>query len=151
MHGLSLPLNSRLSRNLDRRSLLLVSLRVLSAGGLAVDAYIHLTLASTYDAVRTSAVSQGDLFRAEGAVAILAAVAVLIRPRRYTAVAALTVAASGLAAVLTYRYYDVGQIGPLPAMYEPVWYGEKVRSAWSQVVASAAALTLLLVLQHRRK
>ena len=33
------------------------------------------------------------------------------------------------AAVMLYRYVDIPAIGPLPAMYEPVWFFEKTLSA----------------------
>ena len=60
-------------------------LTLIVAAGLAIDAYVHLDLASTYDVVKTSTLSQGDLFRVEAALAIVAGVALLVRPRRYTA------------------------------------------------------------------
>lgn len=126
-------------------------LTLLTAAGLGYDAYAHLDLAGTYDAVRTSALSQGSLFRAESAAAILAAVLLVVRPRRYTAVLAFAVAASGLGGVLLYRYVDVGRIGLIPSMYEPVWYPEKTHSAWAEAVATAAAGTLLGLLQFQRR
>jgi hypothetical protein len=126
-------------------------LAVVVVGGLAVDAYVHFALASTYDQVKSSTVSQGELFRAEGVVATLAALAVILRPRRYTALFAFLVAAGGLAAVLVYRYLDVGALGPLPNMYEPVWYARKTQSAWSEGVAALAAAALLVVLHARRR
>lgn len=117
---------------------------VVAAAGLAVDAYVHFDLAPTYDAIKTGTLSQGDLFRAEAVAAIIAGVAVLVRPRRYTAAFAFVVAASGLAAVLVYRYVDVGRLGPLPAMYEPVWYAEKTRSAWAEGIAALSSVALFV-------
>jgi len=52
---------------------------------LAVDVYVRFDLASTYGGVRSSTLSQGTLFRFEGTIAALAAVALIVRPRRYTA------------------------------------------------------------------
>jgi hypothetical protein len=121
-------------------------LAVVVAAGLAVDAYVHFNLASTYDAVKSGSVSQGELFRVEGSVAAVTAVAVILRPRRYTALFALLVAAGGLAAVLVYRYVNVGTLGPLPNMYEPVWYAKKAQSAWSEGAAALAALALFFIL-----
>ena len=86
-------------------------------------------------------------------MATLAAVALLVRPRRYTALFALVVTAGGVGAVLIYEYVDVGAFGPLPNMYEPVWYPEKIQSAWGEGIAAVAALVLLIVIQlqtHRR-
>lgn len=117
-----------------------------AVAGLALDAWVHLSIAAVYDSVRSSPLRQGDLFRAEGAIAVLAAVVLLLRPsRRWTAGTAFVVAAGGLAAVLAYRYVDVGAVGPLPNMYEPLWYAQKTASAWSQAAAAAAALALLLL------
>ena len=49
--------------------------------------------------------------------------------------AAAPVAASALTAVIAYRYVDLGPIGPLPDLYEPVWYPEKVVAAAGEAVA----------------
>jgi hypothetical protein len=117
--------------------------------GLEVDAFVHLDLASGYDGVKSATISEGDLFRAEGAVALLAAVVLLLRPRRYTAAFAFLVTAGGTAAVLLYQHVDVGAFGPLPNMYEPVWYPEKTLSAWAEAIAALAALALLAVLHAR--
>lgn len=127
-----------------------VALTTIVVAGLGVDAWVHLHLAAQYDGVRSSALSQGDLFRAEGSVAVLAAVALIVRPRWYSAVFALLVAAAGVAAVLVLRYVDVGAFGPFPDMYEPVWYAQKVQSVWGEGVAAAAALVLALFLLPRR-
>src|SRR6185437_15695305 len=81
----------------------------------------------------------------EGAVAILAAVLVLLWRHRIGDAFALAVAAGGLAAVLLYRYVDVGKLGPFPDMYEPVWYAEKAWSAASQAVAVIMLGALLLL------
>lgn len=124
-------------------------LTVIVAAGLAIDAYVHLDLASTYDVVKTSTLSQGDLFRVEAALAIVAGVALLVRPRRYTAWFAFLVSAGGVAAVLVYRWVDVGKLGPLPNMYEPYWYGEKTLSLVAEAIAAVAA-AVLLVLMYRR-
>ncbi len=126
-----------------------VVLTLVVVAGLAVDVYIHFDLASTYDAVKSGPLSQGGLFRVEGAIAVLAAVALCVRPRRYTALFAFLVTAGGLAAVLLYRYVDVGAFGPIPNMYEPVWYPKKTQSAWAEGISALAALAVL-VLFHAR-
>src|SRR4249919_759697 len=119
--------------------------------GLAIDAYVHLDLASTYDVVKTSTMSQGDLFRVEAALAIVAGVALLVRPRRYTALFAFLVSAGGVAAVLVYRWVAVGKIGPIPNMYEPYWYGEKTLSLVAEAIAAAAAAVLLVGMYMRAR
>jgi hypothetical protein len=117
--------------------------------GLGVDAFVHFDLASGYAGVKSSALSQADLFRVEAALAVVAGVALLVRPRRYTAALAFLVSAGGTAAVLLYRYVDVGAVGPVPNMYEPIWYPEKTLSVWAEGVAAVAALVLLSALQLR--
>ena len=112
--------------------------------GLAIDAYVHFNLASSYDLVRSSVLSEGDLFRVEAALAIVAAAALLVRPRWYTAAFALAVSAGGVFAVLLYTYVDVGAVGPLPDMYEPVWFGQKTGSLWGEAIAAGAALALTI-------
>lgn len=123
-----------------------VVLTLLTVAGLAIDAYVHLDLAAGYSTVRTSTLSQADLFRIEAASAIVAALALLARPRRYTALFAFLVSAAGLAAVLLYRYVDIKAIGPFPSMYEAVWYPEKTASAYGEAIGAAAAVAFLIVI-----
>ena len=127
-------------------------LRLVAAGGLAVDARVHLKLAVAYDAIKSSTISQGDLFRIEAGMAIAAAVLILLVPKKITSLFAAAVAGGGLAALVVYRYFDVGAIGPLPPMYEPVWYPDKVDTCIAQAVATAAALcALVLAIYQGRK
>lgn len=128
-----------------------VALTLIVVAGLVVDAYVHFHLASDYSGVKTSTLSQGDLFRAEGALAVIAAVILLVRPRRYSAAFALLVAAGGTAAVLVYRYVNVGGFGPVPNMYEPIWYGEKTLSVWAEGIAALAALVLLVAMDRQAR
>ncbi len=123
-------------------------LTLVAVAGLAIDAFVHLDLASSYDLVKSSVLTQGDLFRAEAALAIIAAVALVVRPRRWTALIALLVSAGGLAAVLLYQYVNIGAVGPLPNMYDPVSFPEKTLSVWGEGIAAVAAL-VLLILMHR--
>jgi hypothetical protein len=58
------------------------------------------------------------------------------------------VAASALAAVLLYRYVDVGSLGPLPDMYENTWQVPgKLLSAYAE--AAAIGLASLGLLSQR--
>lgn len=124
-------------------------LRLLVAAGLAVDAYVHADLAPVYDGIRAS-ISQGEVFRLEAGAAAAAAVIVLVAGRRAGFGVALAVAAGGLAALLLYRYVDVGRLGPLPNMYEPSWFGEKTAAAVAEAaVVAFAAGGLLWALRHR--
>ena len=125
-------------------------LGVLTAAGLVIDAYVHLTIAGDYAFVTTDVVSQATLFRVEGGVAIAAAVGVLIRPSRLTALIALVVGAAGVAAVLAYTQFDPDRIGPLPDMYEPVWFTKKTVSLIAEAGATVTAAALLALLSLRR-
>jgi hypothetical protein len=127
------------------------ALRLLTAACLAVDAYVHFKLASTRPpASSPGGISQGALFYAEGGVAILAALLILYSGTRAAFGFAFLVAASALAAVLTYRYTDVGALGPLPDMYEPAWYTSKIITTVAEAIAVLAAVTGLLTAPHRQ-
>jgi hypothetical protein len=121
------------------RSRLSFLLAVLAAAGLLYDAKVHLHLAGDYDAVG-STITQGLLFRVESAVAIAVAVAVLVSQRRVVWLAAALTGLAGVGAVLLYRYVDVGALGPIPNMYEPVWFPEKLRSAYAEGAVAALCL-----------
>lgn len=118
------------------------------AAGLGVDAYVHWHLAPGFDGVKSTAspqISQGQLFRVETALALIAMVLVLVTRRRLAALVALLVAAGGLGAVLLFAYVDVGGWGPLPNMYDPFWYPEKTISAVAEAVAALGALWLVVM------
>lgn len=123
-------------------------LAVLAAAGLAVDAWVHAHLAPTYAAVRAT-VSQGQLFHLEAAVAGALAVLVLLRPTRRILLAAALTGAAGFAAVLLYRYVDVGRLGPVPNMYEPVWFPQKTASAVAEAASALFAMGALLMTRRR--
>jgi hypothetical protein len=124
------------------------ALRIGTAAALGIDAIVHWQNAPAYDSV-TATLSQGDLFRVETAAAVGAGLLVLVRPRPSSWLAALLVGASALAAVLLYRYVDVGQLGPLPDMYENTWQVPgKLLSAYAE--AAAVVLAGLGLLTHRK-
>ena len=111
------------------------ALRVVVAAGLAVDAYVHADLAASYADAQS-------LFLVEAGVALGAALLVLAGGRTVTVLFAALAAASALIAVVASRYVDVGPIGPLPDLYEPAWYPEKVVAATAEATALVAALLL---------
>jgi hypothetical protein len=128
-----------------------ILLRLLVAAGLVVDAVVHLQLAARYDP-NGSTISQGDVFRIESSVALLVAVIVLFAPwKRIAYLIAFLVAASAFGAVLLYRYVNVGSIGPLPNMYEPVWFAKKTVTAYAEGAAAVIALAGLLRATLRAK
>jgi hypothetical protein len=114
---------------------------LVAAAGLAVDAVVHLQLAPDYQLAAPAGIGQGNLFRIAAVAAALVAVWVLVRPSRLSFAAAFLVAVSALGAVLLYRYVDVPALGPIPSMYEPLWFPEKSLSAVAEAVATLAALT----------
>lgn len=131
----------------------LLALRLITAAGLAVDAYVHADLASEYDGIQAT-ISQGALFRIEAGAASLAALLVLILLRRGSRAAfafAILVAASAFGAIMLYRYVDVGTLGPLPNMYEPVWFTEKTTAAIAEAAAVLAAAAGLIGETLRRR
>lgn len=117
-----------------------LAIAVLTAIALGYDAYVHLHLAPLYDAVGGT-ITQGALFRVEAAMAIAAALLVLVSDSRLAWVVAGLTGLGGVAAVVLYRYVDVGTIGPIPNMYEPAWYADKT---WSAVGEGAATLMWLV-------
>ncbi|MEP7369979.1 MAG: hypothetical protein ABI662_10005 [Dermatophilaceae bacterium] len=121
-----------------------MALRGLTAGALIVDAVVHIHLASGYQLSAPSGIGAGNLFRLEAAVAVAVALLVLVRGNRTSYAVALLVASSALAAVLLYRYVNVPAIGPLPAMYEPVWFLEKSLSAAAEAMGAIVAAAALL-------
>ncbi|MDQ1619653.1 MAG: hypothetical protein QOE19_2222 [Actinomycetota bacterium] len=127
-------------------------LGVATAAMLGIDAFVHARDAHFYDAVRTSVISQGTLFRLEAAVAALVAVALLIRPSRFWWAAALIVAVSAFGAVVLYQFVDVGRLGPLPNMYEPTWaLPGKSASAWAEGIGVILAAAGLLTTRARTR
>jgi hypothetical protein len=128
----------------SRRTVRIV-LTVIVVVGLAIDAYVHFDLAKAYSGVKTPQLNQGELFRAEAVVSILAALLLIFHPRRWTAAVAAVVAGAGLAAVLLYGFVNIPRIGPIPAMYDTAWYTEKVISAIGEGAAFVAALALVFM------
>ena len=126
-----------------RPDLLTRGLGLVAAAGLVADAVVHLRLAPGYQVAAPAGIGQGNLFRIEALAAALVALWVLVRPSRLSFAAAFLVAASALAAVLLYRYVDIPAFGPIPSMYEPVWFPEKTLSAVAEAVAAGAAFSLL--------
>lgn len=123
----------------------LVGLRIATALALAVDAVVHLQLAGTYDQAAPGGIGEGNLFRIEAVVALLAAVFVLVRGTRVSFLVALVAAGSAFVAVVVTRYVDLPAFGPFPAMYEPVWFGKKTLSAVAEGVGSLLAVAGLVL------
>lgn len=113
-----------------------------AAAALLVSAWVHVDLAAppwTADGQLTLA----SLFLAQALVAASVAAWALVWPSRLALGAAVLVGLGSLAALVVPVYVRVPSIGPLPALYEPLWYGAKVTAA---AAAGAAAATALLAL-----
>jgi len=122
-------------------------LTLTTAAGLGVDAYVHWHLAGNFDTLIGTAsphFSQGELFRLEATLALIAMLLVLATRRRFAAALAFLIAAGGLGALLLYGYVDVGGFGPVPDMYDPVWYTQKTISAVAEAIAAVGALVLFM-------
>jgi glucan phosphoethanolaminetransferase (alkaline phosphatase superfamily) len=128
-------------------------LAVVTAALLGVDAYVHLHDAAQYDQFRSSVMSEGTLFRIQGIVAIVVALALIIWPRVLTWIVALLVAGSAAVAVTLYTYVDVGQLGPVPNLYENTWSAPgKAFSAVAETLAALVAIAgLILAVRARRQ
>ncbi|MEO5992752.1 MAG: hypothetical protein ABIP92_04255 [Arthrobacter sp.] len=109
-----------------RSAVVRLGLRTLIAAGLAISAVIHFQLAAGYQEAAPGGVGQGTLFRIHAAGSLLAAVFVLLKGGSRAFIGAAVMSLSAFAAAIIYRYVQLPEIGPIPAMYEPVWYPEKV-------------------------
>jgi hypothetical protein len=129
--------------------------RLLGVGiaiALLLNAVIHVRLAGPFDANPGALLSQGALFRIQAVVNAVVAVLVVARPRPWTMLLALAVAAGG-AAVLTITTLvplDATALG-LPYLFEPAWYPAKQTSLVLQLLAAAVAGGALLHRRRRRR
>jgi len=121
-----------------------LALRGVIALTLLVDTVVHIHLAAGYQLSAPSGIGGGNLFRLQAAAALAVAVIVLVHGSRISYAAAFLVAISALGAVVLYRYVDVPAFGPLPAMYEPIWFPEKTLTAVAEAVAAVVAGATLL-------
>lgn len=128
------------ARTRRRPGIVAWTLRVVTAAALGVDAFVHADLIGRYDPNQgTAPLSQGDLFRIEAWVSAVVALALLLTGRTLAWVAAWLVAASAVGAMLLYRYHDPGALGPLPDMYEPLWFREKEFAGIAEGIAVVTA------------
>jgi hypothetical protein len=122
-----------------------MALRVLAAIALAVSAYVHLHLAHRYAYPGT--ISGETLFRIQGVTAAVLAVGLLVTGNRWVWAAAAAVGLASFAAVMLYRYVDVGAIGPLPNMNDATWQPspDKLLSAAAEILVPILWLAYLAV------
>ena len=128
------------------------ALSILVAAALAVSAYVHLDLASLYSQNKAGGtVSQGLLFRVQGVVSIVLAVALVALGRRFPLLFLLCalLLLGSVGAVVLYHYVDVGKILFLPDMYEPIWFGKKTLSAFVEGAGALLAIVGAFVARRR--
>jgi len=127
-----------------------VLLRVLSAGALAVSGYVHLHLAHRYGYPGT--ITGEQLFIAQGVTALVLAAAILVTGNRWVWAAGAALGLASFAAVMTYRYVDLGAIGPLPNMYDATWKPspEKMLSAIAEITVPLC-FVLAMAAGHLRR
>ncbi|MBH0109489.1 hypothetical protein I6E81_04865 [Salinibacterium sp. NG22] len=123
-----------------------IAARIWIALALLVNAYVHFVLATPFDAIVGSLVSQGALFRIQSVMNILAAVLVLAVYRWWTGLVVAVIAAGGLALLVASVYVplDLSAIG-LPVIYEPVWYSDKVIAVIAQGFALIGGVAVALL------
>ncbi|MDQ2850047.1 MAG: hypothetical protein M3Y49_04810, partial [Actinomycetota bacterium] len=61
---------------------------------------------------------------------------------------AFMVTASAFVAVVAYRYLNIPAFGPVPSMYEPVWFAKKTITA---IAEGAGALLTAIGYTHARR
>lgn len=120
-----------------------VVLRVLGGLALGVSALIHIDIARGQPLFGDGQITLMGLFMAQGVVAALVALWVLVRGNRLSWLAVGAVGLASLAALVLSVYVEIPSIGPFPAIYEPIWYTDKYVAA---AAAGAAALIALVAL-----
>jgi hypothetical protein len=133
-------------------AVLVRALGVATAALLLIDAYVHFADADLYDGGTGAVLTQGSLFRAQACVAVVVAIALLVRPHWIVWTLALLVAASATTAVFLYTNVDVGRLGPLPDMYDPTWVlpGKRASAVAESVATGLSAVGLVVALRIRR-
>ncbi|GAB3524347.1 hypothetical protein [Arthrobacter monumenti] len=145
------PTAARSRKARSRHAPMMLVLRIVIAAALVVDAVVHLQLAPGYQQAAPGGIGQGTLFVIQSIVAILIAVYVLVRGSKLSYALAAMIAFAALFAVILYRYVDVPAIGPMPAMYEPIWYFEKTLTAVAEAIAGILAVIGFTMVGRRRR
>lgn len=107
---------------------------------LAVDAVMHLRLAPGFAFGYPEGSNGGNIFRIAAAVALIAGLSLAVRASVATYLLAAAVLGSAFAALVLYTYVEVPQLGPIPSMYDPVWYPDKTLTAVAEGVGALTAL-----------
>nr|WP_239537354.1 hypothetical protein [Arthrobacter roseus] len=97
-------------------------------------------MAGNYDKSAPGGIGAGNLFRIEAVVAIISALYLLLVGSRRSYAVAAVVALSAFAAVLLSRYVELPPLGPIPAMYEPIWFAQKTATAVAEGLGGVLAI-----------
>lgn len=122
-------------------------------GGAASDRRIRpLQRCRPYDIGAGAAITQGSLFRAQASIAVVVAIALLVRPHWIVWTVAVLVAASAATTVYLYTSVDVGRLGPLPDLYDPTWAlpGKRASALAETVATGLSTAGLVAALWTRR-
>lgn len=115
---------------------------MLTALALLVSAYVHSDLADPPWS-DDGQVTLAGLFLAQAVVSAAIGLWLLVRPGRLVLLAAGALALASLVGVLASYFVKIPSLGPLPAVYEPFWYAEKVVVLVATGLATACAALAL--------
>ena len=121
--------------------------RVVVLLAIAISAYTHLRLASDYDHPAGGSFTQGTLFKVQAVVALLIAITLAIRANINGWANATLLLLGSFAAVLFYRYGNLGQFLFLPDMRDKTWSSRdnlKVISTFAEGGGGLIALAALI-------
>lgn len=135
----------------DVRLDMAVLLRVLAGTALAVSGYVHLHLAHRYGYPGT--ITGEQLFVAQGIAALALAAGIVVTGNRWLWAAGAALGLASFAAVMVYRYVDLGAIGPLPNMYDATWQPspDKLLSAVAEITVPLLWAVHLMTGQAARR
>lgn len=128
-------------------------LRVLTAIALVGVAVVHLQIAPDYQGLGTHPLALSDQFYAQSAIAILLALALLVRPHGLVWLATAGFAAGSIA-VLVYSRYNCLPIPGFDGCFQETWAVQGAQPALAFELAalalSAVALALPVMTRGRR-
>jgi len=127
-------------------------LRVLGALALGYSGWLHLRIAMDRPPLFADGqVTLSGLFIAQAVAAAIVVLWVLLRGDLLAWLAFGAVALGSLVALIASVYVQIPSMGPFPAIYEPVWYADKILAATAAALASVVALVAVLSLLRRRR
>lgn len=121
-----------------------LALRVFGALALGFSAYLHFRIAAERPPLFADGqVTLSGLFVAQAVTATAVSLWVLVHGVRLAWLAFGAVALGSLTALLLSVYVQIPSIGPFPAIFEPLWYTDKVLAAVAAGVATIVAIAAL--------